>query len=254
MLAYIHPDDVFGNNPSPYANISAGDKQSGIDANLEEYRKSVEEVNNGKLFGLTKKPKVQSKEPVLYFDLKVGSSCDYHRVTLPLKEYEAKFHPKSDIFVFNRLFSGGLERMKQLKKEGIKIILDWDDFIELDSEHYLYDNFKSRGFTEMALDFIKLADVITVTTELLAYKLRPYHKNIVVIRNSLPFDQLQFTLSQDKSSSTPIIWAGGASHARDLSLMSGSFESSLITLAGYEDIEKVQRDAPRDLCKRMAKD
>lgn len=50
VMAYIHPDDVFGNNPSPYANVSAEDKQNGIQLNLEEFHAAVEDINNGKLF------------------------------------------------------------------------------------------------------------------------------------------------------------------------------------------------------------
>lgn len=50
VMAYIHPDDVFGNNPSPYINVSSDDKQAGIEINVEEYRKSIEEINSGKLF------------------------------------------------------------------------------------------------------------------------------------------------------------------------------------------------------------
>lgn len=186
-------------------------------------------------FGLMKKHKEQPKEAKLYFDLKEGSSCDYHRITLPLRDAERGFQPKNNIFVFNRVASGGLQQILNMKQEGFKIVIDWDDFFELEPEHYLYGSFKAHGFSETAREFLKLADVVTVTTELLAARIRPYHRNVVVIRNCLPFDMLQFTRSKDITSSTPIVWAGGASHAKDLSLVSGCFDHANITIAGWED-------------------
>lgn len=192
----------------------------------------------GNFFGLMKKPKEQTKESTLYFDLKEGSSCDYHRVTLPLRDVPTEFHPKNNIFVFNRMCSGGFQQILNMKREGFKIVVDWDDFFELEPDHYLYASFKSRGFTEAAIQFLQLADVVTVTTELLASRIRPYHRNVVVIRNALPFDTLQFTKSEDKDSGSPIIWAGGASHSKDLQIISGSFDHKEITIAGYEDVTK----------------
>lgn len=180
------------------------------------------------------------KEFDLLLDLKPNSSCDYHRVTMPLYDSGAVFSPRADILVFNRIFSGGLDLLERMKAQGVKIVVDWDDFFELDPSHYLYSAFSATDFVGQAIAYLKLADVVTVTTELLAAKLRPYHKNIVVIRNSLPFDKSQFTLSPNKTSSTPVVWAGGASHAGDLQAVAWALEdNSLLTLAGYEDINKV---------------
>lgn len=187
-------------------------------------------------FGLTQKPKPKDKEFGLYYDLKEGSACDYHRVTLPLRDVGQEFTTKSNVFVFNRMCTLGPGHIAKMKAEGYKIVVDWDDYINLEPDHYLYKLFQERKYVQGALAFLEMADVVTVTTELLAAKLRPYNKNIVVIRNALPFDKLQFTISDDKTSSTPMIWAGGASHARDLSLLSGNFDSNLISIAGYEDI------------------
>lgn len=170
------------------------------------------------------------QEPQLYFDNKFGSGCDYHRIVLPYTN--SNFKPKENVLVFNRVFSLGAEEVKIAKLKGYKIIVDLDDYYELNKEHYL-----AKHFTEHAKvieEMVKLADVVTVTTEYLAYKLRHLNRNIVVIKNALPFDQLQFTLSEDTTSSTPIVWAGGASHERDLSLVVNSFPAGLFTIAGYD--------------------
>lgn len=202
------------------------------------------------LFGRMMKRKhkdTDKPEHSLFLDLKPNSSCDYHRVAMPLYDSKPEFHPKQDIMVFNRMYSGGMEVIHQMKQDGIKIVVDWDDYFELEPDHYLYPAFQRWGFTPAALAFLRMADVVTVTTELLAAKLRPFHKNIVVIRNALPFDQQQFTLSCDKTSSTPIIWAGGASHAKDLNIISGSVgDNSLLSIAGYEDISEVAKGSPKE--------
>lgn len=166
----------------------------------------------------------------LICDNKLGSSCDYHRVVMPYAGN--KFQPKENVLVFNRIFSHGPEEAKKLKSQGYKIIVDLDDFYELNPEHYMAHVFTHHS--QNIVEMIKLADVVTTTTEYLASKLRHLNRNIVVIRNALPFDQGQFTRTRDRASGTPLIWAGGASHEPDLSLLWNSFDDNLLTIAGYE--------------------
>lgn len=169
-------------------------------------------------------------KPRLYCDNKLGSGCDYHRVVMPFADN--KFVPKNNVLVFNRVYSRGADEVKRLKGQGVKIVVDLDDFYELNPEHYLANVFESHS--KNIVEMIKLADIVIVTTEYLAYKIRPLNRNVVVIRNALPFDTGQFTLSEDKLSGTPLIWAGGASHYADLSLVANSFDDHILTIAGYE--------------------
>nr|DAY73610.1 MAG TPA: hypothetical protein [Caudoviricetes sp.] len=169
-------------------------------------------------------------QPRLYCDNKFGSGCDYHRIVLPYANN--KFAPKENVLIFNRVFSGGADEVRRAKAKGYKIVVDLDDYYELNRDHYLAKHFTEHA--KVIIEMVKLADIVTVTTEYLAYKLRHLNRNIVVIRNALPFDELQFTLSQDRTSSTPIVWAGGASHEKDLSLVANSFPGGLFTIAGYE--------------------
>ena len=50
IMAYIHPDDVFGNNPAPYANLTKEEKEAAIGENMVAYQQSLEDVNNGKYY------------------------------------------------------------------------------------------------------------------------------------------------------------------------------------------------------------
>lgn len=173
---------------------------------------------------------VNPNTPVLKCDNKLGSGCDYHRIVMPFAGNT--FKPKKDVLVFNRVYSRGSDEVKRLKAQGVKIIVDLDDFYSLNPEHYMAGVFTNHSKT--IVEMIKLADVVTVTTEYLAYKIRHLNRNVVVIRNALPYDEGQFTLTKDRYSDTPIIWAGGASHEPDLSLVANTFDDTLLTIAGYE--------------------
>lgn len=134
----------------------------------------------------------------LKIDAKPHSGCDYHRIVIPFNNNN--FQPKKDVVVFNRIHSKGAEYVLSLKRQGVKIVVDLDDFYQLNPEHYLASLYESNTHAIVAM--VKLADVVIVTTEYLAYKIRHLNRNVVVIRNALPFDSGQFTLSNDRSSGT----------------------------------------------------
>lgn len=194
----------------------------------------------------------------LKIDAKPHSGCDYHRIVIPFNNNN--FQPKKDVVVFNRIHSKGAEYVLSLKRQGVKIVVDLDDFYQLNPEHYLASLYESNTHAIVAM--VKLADVVIVTTEYLAYKIRHLNRNVVVIRNALPFDSGQFTLSNDRSSGTPIVWAGGASHEPDLRLVSNTFDDELLTIAGYEASQsitgqewiKIRRNLPNAKYKAAVKD
>lgn len=194
----------------------------------------------------------------LKIDAKPHSGCDYHRIVIPFNNNN--FQPKKDVVVFNRIHSKGAEYVLSLKRQGVKIVVDLDDFYQLNPEHYLASLYESNTHAIVAM--VKLADVVIVTTEYLAYKIRHLNRNVVVIRNALPFDSGQFTLSNDRSSGTPVVWAGGASHEPDLRLVSNTFDDELLTIAGYEASQsitgqewiKIRRNLPNAKYKAAVKD
>lgn len=155
----------------------------------------------------------------LGLDIKHGSSCDYHRITMPFSHIDIK--PKVPVYAFNRISSLGLDALYRMKEQGVKIIMDIDDLPFLNPEHYLYESFKRSGMTHHIIANLKLADVIFTTTPLLASKLRGYNSNIVVIPNALPFGKGQFKESSDKDSKSTVVWVGGASHVNDLKIIKG---------------------------------
>lgn len=158
-------------------------------------------------------------------------SCDYHRLYLPYKDMDIK--TKVPVFIYSRLCKAGDSMLAALKFSGYKIICDVDDYWFLDPDHYLSENYKNNGFSQRIINSIQMADIVTVTTDLLASRVMPFNKNVVVIPNALPFDTGQFTLSKDKENGTTFIYVGGVSHRHDLSLIQGMFDK--VTIAGLSD-------------------
>lgn len=176
----------------------------------------------------------QNKVPIktnLLVDIKMNTACDYHRIVIPFSHN--KMVASKPTLVYNRVFSYGIEKVKQYKNQGYKIVIDLDDYWHLNPEHYLYDHFHHHS--KEIIEGIKLADMVIVTTDILAMKVRPHNKKVVVIRNALPFDSGQFIKSKNHQSNTPVVWAGGSSHYDDLKLISRGFTQKDITLAGYNE-------------------
>lgn len=190
----------------------------------------------------------------LKMDVKFGASCDYHRLILPMSCGE--LHSKNEVMVFNRNSTIGMKGVMQLKSQGVKIVVDVDDYWILNPNHYLYARLAEYMEREIAA-YLKLADVVTVTTEVLADKVMTLNKNVVVVPNALPFDQGQFTLSQDKSSISDLVYVAGASHREDSLEMGFKTFRDNLTFAGYEpkhvEWKKIQAYFPEARYKGLKK-
>lgn len=192
-------------------------------------------------------PSLADLENKLILDVRTTTSCDYHRILLPFTH--ANIKPKVPVFMFNRIASYGLDFLFKLKDQGVKIVMDLDDHYQIDPSHYLYSQFLRDGMMPHLIANLKIADVIITTTPLLASKVRHLNSNIVVIPNALPYDEGQFTMSDDKESKTPIIWCGGASHYNDLKEIQNIPVTDKLTFVGYNEKNtewtKIRIDHPK---------
>jgi hypothetical protein len=133
------------------------------------------------------------------------NGVSYHRLLMPF----AKMHRdygievvvllnKNDEFfnnldgvthvVYNRQISGLLqpeETYLKLKAKGIKVICDIDDYWELPKGHPVKYRHDKMNLDKCIVTNLKLADQIWTTTPILADKVRPYNKNIEIIKNAL---------------------------------------------------------------------
>ena len=161
------------------------------------------------------------------------AGCGYHRVLLPLgfmdgiKGYvtnmitEEKVQQSPgvnwDILLYNRVsvYDADWDEMRQIL--GCKVVLDLDDYWVLPPNHMNYHEYKSMG--DRIENNIRLADMVTVTNEQLAEKVRPFNSNVHIFPNALPFGRNQFIEDRRQSNRVRIFWAGGVSHEADIKML-----------------------------------
>ena len=177
-------------------------------------------------------------ELIQYGDLLVEhrptSGCFYHRIGTALEAFGEEIpKPKTTTIWFSRLSAIPLDKLREYKANGIKIIMDEDDHFILSSNHVLKEMYRKQGMVERFKALLEIADVVTVTNSYLASQLAPYAKGeVVVVPNALPFDQGQFSLNKDFESGTPVVYCGGNTHLHDLELVRKALPLSDLTIAG----------------------
>lgn len=190
--------------------------------------------------------------------IKMGSGCDYHRCILPLEDMGVditKFSGKNFIEVaketkllfFNRT-PGNItyETIMMLQKQhGFKICLDLDDYWVLHPKHNLGFVWRVMDMEQELQRWVKSADAVTVTTSLLADKIRLLNPNVHVIPNALPYGKNQFLNARIESEYTRFLYAGGGSHFWDMKELSvpftkvnnnPNFKNSQFILCGFHAV------------------
>ena len=167
----------------------------------------------------------------LMLDIRPHTSCDFHRIIMPYGLLKAE--PKAPVFVFNRQPSHGIHALMAMKQAGIKIICDVDDHFDVGPHHVMYELFKKHNISEIIKQSMMLADLVTCTNTELAKAVAPYAKRVEILPNALPFDQGQFTLSQDTESDRPIVYVAGTTHRHDMKLFAAHVDPQYLTVAGH---------------------
>lgn len=194
-----------------------------------------------------------------------NSGVSYHRVIMPLV-YLAEAHKDLFVKITNHIDDEELEkgldilvmnRSVQLpavnmlafkKKYGFKLVIDNDDYWELDPTHVLYEHYRVNNIAKQITDYIEIADICTVTHERLAYMVQSFNKNVHVIPNALPFGDGQFNDFKAPSEKIRLFWSGSDTHAQDISMLrypmtrvysDVSLRSKISTImAGYDERSK----------------
>lgn len=114
-----------------------------------------------------------------------------------------------------------LDLLPKLRKKGVKLVLDYDDYWVLPTDHLLYQSYKKWGTTKILTDALKEFDYITCTTELLADEIRKINKNVIVLENAINPALYQFANKPQKSNNVRFGWVGGHCHLSDIKLLDG---------------------------------
>jgi glycosyltransferase involved in cell wall biosynthesis len=149
-----------------------------------------------------------------------------------------------------------------MKAKGVKLIYEIDDYLHkvdmYSSANTMYGkNIKpkdsEKGIPNVharCVEFYKLCDAITVTTEPLRQKLLPYNKNIFVVPNS--FIMNDWKIQKQAHNSTNIFWSGSSTHYSDILEASDAvksiikkYENTKLVLAGW-DCGDIFGEVPND--------
>ncbi len=115
-----------------------------------------------------------------------------------------------DIVVFHSFIhklpvERNLERISWLRNKGIKVVMDIDDYWNVDQRHPMFSQIKANKVPESKIRLLKSVDYITCTTELFAKEIR----NKLNLKNVIVFpvyNQFIFYGERWVMKNKPIIW------------------------------------------------
>lgn len=165
----------------------------------------------------------------------LNSGVSFHRIIMPLiymvqntKDFvkitnqidEEQLEQGWDVVVMNRSVSFPYQNMRAWKqKYGFKLIVDNDDFWELDPYHNLADYYLKHDVANQIKGYISIADVCTVTHTRLADEVYKVNKNVNILPNALPYGDGQFSAAKQPSDKVRLFWSGSDTHAQDVSVL-----------------------------------
>lgn len=124
-------------------------------------------------------------------------------------------------FIHKSSHEDNVNRIKWLKKNGIKVIVDTDDFWKTDHRHPNHQTFIKTQLARKKSELLKLADYITTTTPIYRDTIKKLLgvDNVVVFPNAVNEEEKQFQSKPIESDLVRFGWLGGSSHEHDLNLM-----------------------------------
>lgn len=157
-----------------------------------------------------------------------------HEIDFSDDNYLKKFQ----LFFFHKVpggnFTNPVDIIKKIQSFGGKVIIDLDDYWNLDPSHGMYQQSKTYNFSGTIVSVIKAADLITVTTPILQKEVVKYNKNCEVLPNAVNPNEPQFKPAPKESNKLRFGWLGGSSHIKDIELLRG------VPQRAKEYVDKVQ--------------
>jgi len=98
-------------------------------------------------------------------------------------------------------------------------VTDLDDFIEVAPTHPLYEEHVKLEAVKWTTGLVKVADLVTTTTPVLADFLKTINPNVEVLPNCLDMDLWGQTPLKNTSNEIRIAHCGGAGHQEDLTMV-----------------------------------
>jgi len=151
------------------------------------------------------------------------------------------FFKNYDIVVFHSFIhqtshESNIERINYLKSQGIKVIMDIDDYWSVDQRHPLFHHMKADELPRKKMELMQASDYVTTTTEVFAntIKTKAGVKNVLIFPNAVNPAESQFQPNPTKSDKIRFGWLGGSTHLFDLELLENGI--SIIT-NNYDNVQ-----------------
>jgi len=115
-----------------------------------------------------------------------------------------------------------LARIPALRKQGIKLVMDLDDYWVLPTYFPQYRAYNQQyKVHEKTIALLKNVDYVTTTTDIFAKEISRHNKNVFVIPNAVDPREKQFQKIETKSDRLRVGIICGSSHEKDVELLNG---------------------------------
>jgi glycosyltransferase involved in cell wall biosynthesis len=131
-------------------------------------------------------------------------------------------------FIHKRNHEENLKRIGWLKENGIKVVMDTDDFWRVDQRHPNYETFKKNELAKKRVELLRSVDYVTTTTSIYRDTIKKSLniKNVEIFPNAVNENESQFKPNPIKSEKVRFGWLGGSSHQHDLELLRGGISQT----------------------------
>jgi glycosyltransferase involved in cell wall biosynthesis len=148
-----------------------------------------------------------------------------------------------------------INRIKWLKAQGIKVVMDIDDFWIVDQNHPMYFDSKKENLSLKKFELLKIVDYITTTTPIFGKTIEDKikNKNVFIFPNSIDENESQFIPKKITSDKVRFGWIGGSSHLHDIQLLSDGIDDiftnykdkAQFVLCGFDTRGKITEYNPK---------
>lgn len=162
-----------------------------------------------------------------------------------------------NVLLYNKYCATNLNYLRSLQQQGLKIIVDVDDYWQLPDYHPNASEWSKRNHTEQIVEHIKNADLVICTTLALQEQVRNLNKSTVVIPNAFPFGYENYKPMPEPSEKMRFMYVGSMTHYRDVKLLEGRFKrinslpdiknNATFILAGYQKAKAKRFMSPYDM-------
>lgn len=203
-----------------------------------------------------------AKYRVLYIVKRPAGGVQFHRQITPhnfLQDHypdfecialdEDKFDVQTDQFLssfqliqFSRWVSldkRTAEKIERVKKAGLKVLLDLDDYWEVEQQHYYYDTYKRFGISNQVIEAIMSVDHVTCTHTYFADLIGLYNPEVSVLPNAIDIAQKQWQIDPEESEMLRFGWFGSLCHDEDMEILRWPIDKLSFTAALKDKFQTV---------------